>query len=65
MSRRETTVKVVMRKGNMSGRRQGLVLTLEEPLAKEWIARGWCDKVETRKPEPPPLVPDPAQAERR
>lgn len=43
MSRREPTIKVVMRKGNASGRRAGLVLTLDEGLARSWMARGWCD----------------------
>lgn len=43
MSRRETPVKVVMRKGNASGRRAGTVLTLDAPTAKAWLERGWCD----------------------
>jgi len=44
-------MKVVMRKGNASGRRAGAVLTLEVPEARKWIANGWCDQYDEPKAE--------------
>jgi len=47
-------IKVRMLRGNLAGYRADAILTPVADVARDWIARGWCERVEEQKTPPRP-----------